>query len=130
MILDTTFLVDLIRKNQEIEKIIGRLDKEQDELFITTISVMELWFGAMQSHNKSKAIDGVKNLIENFNIYQFDLESAKRAGELNLYLKKIGKPIELEDVMIASIAKTNKEKILTRNIKHFQLIPNLEIESY
>ena len=41
-------------------------------------------------------------------------------------LKKIGRA----DLLIASIALARKATLVTRNLKHFQLIPDLEIENW
>lgn len=38
--------------------------------------------------------------------------------------------IDLEDIMIAAIAITNNEKLITRNEKHFRRIKGLEVEGY
>lgn len=113
-----------------MQEIIIRLEDNQEDIFITTINIMELWMGAMLSKNKEKNINQINKLIECFNIYSFDLDSSKVAGEINAFLRDIGKKIDLEDVMISAIAKTKNEKVLTRNIKHFSLVPNLQIETY
>ena len=38
--------------------------------------------------------------------------------------------IDPEDAMIAGIARTNKQRIITRNVKHFSDIEGVEIENY
>lgn len=44
--------------------------------------------------------------------------------------RKQGSTINPQDAMIAGIARSAGEKILTRNIKHFQGIENVSIDSY
>jgi len=38
--------------------------------------------------------------------------------------------IDLEDIMIAATAITRNESVLTRNVEHFNRIPNLKVDSY
>lgn len=38
--------------------------------------------------------------------------------------------INIEDIMLAGIALTHNESIITRNIKHFSKIEGLKIETY
>lgn len=45
-------------------------------------------------------------------------------------LKSKGIAIDTEDCMIAGIAKDKREKILTKNTRHFHRIEGLEVESY
>ncbi len=41
-----------------------------------------------------------------------------------------GETIDPEDAMLAGIAKSHHEKVLTRNVKHFSRIEGLTIETY
>lgn len=63
-------------------------------------------------------------------ICDFKEKDAKKAGEIEANLIKEGSIIDLEDIMIAGIAISRDEKIISRNIKHFNRIKNLKIETY
>lgn len=57
-----------------------------------------------------------------------DYESARLWGHLSAELKSntIGDP----DLLIASIALSNKQVLVTRNKKHFERVPELEVEGW
>jgi predicted nucleic acid-binding protein len=52
------------------------------------------------------------------------------AGECSANLSADGTPIEIEDVMIAAIARQRNEPILTGNPTHFERIDHIEVETY
>ncbi len=55
MILDTSFLVELLRgKNDNVKAKAEELDKSFETKAIASISVMELWMGALKSAQQEK----------------------------------------------------------------------------
>jgi len=131
MLLDTSFLIDLLRGNNPnaLEKA-KELDNKFERKSIASISIMELWRGAMQSHLQEIEKRDINNLLSSLLIHPFNENEAKKAGEVEAELKKSGKMIDLEDIMIAGIALVHNEIILTRNKKHFSKIKGINIESY
>ncbi|MFP4189229.1 MAG: PIN domain-containing protein [Halobacteriales archaeon] len=127
MILDTTFLVDLLRGEDAVEEVVERANSEA--VFVTPISVMELYEGASlaadadEKHHVESLLDGLKEM-------GFDVPAAKRAGEINARLQERGQPIDAEDVMIAAVALENDQAVMTRNLDDFDKIDNLETVAY
>ena len=129
MILDTTAIIDLLHGNNEVVNKIKELQRKNIPLVITSISVFEIWQGTKDIADREK-MERIYYLLESLGNLSFDIPSAEEAGSIHAYLKKEGKIIEPEDSMIAGIAKIHHETILTRNIKHFQRISGLKLESY
>ena len=131
MILDSSFLIDLLRGKEESVKQKARfLDQQFIVKAVTSISVMELWRGALKKNVSAEEKQRIKALVSSYTLYSFDEEAAYSAAEIEALLSKNGEMIDLEDVMIAGIARARKESILTRNQKHFQRIKELQIETY
>jgi len=135
ILVDTTYLVDLIRKRVDQES----LDNLYDEiLFISEISVFELYFGiyankilAKDMKNLKNRIDTLEKILSRFQRLPFGkneaIESAKILGQLKLN----GKNMEFRDGMIASTGLANGiNQILTRNQSHFDRIPGISVISY
>lgn len=129
MILDTTAIIDLLRGNPEINKKIKELQDNNECFFLTAISVFEIWQGDEDLKNKDK-LNKINFLLDSLGTFLFDIPSAKEAGLIQSLLKEQGMIIDPEDSMIAGIAKHQKEAVLTRNIKHFQRVNGLKVESY
>ena len=131
MILDSSFLIDLLRGKEESVKQKARfLDQQFIVKAVTSISVMELWRGALKKNVSEEEKRRIKALVSSYTLYSFDEEAAYYTAEIETDLSKNGQIIDMEDIMIAGIAKAKKESILTRNQKHFQRIKELRIETY
>jgi len=129
LITDTSFIIDLIRNKQfAIDKVI-ELKKKNIPLYITAITVFELMQGNKDIANADK-MKKLEELFDTLGIYSFDIQSAKISGKILRELIDEGMIIESEDAMIAGIAIKNSQSLLTRNVKHFQRIKGLTVETY
>jgi predicted nucleic acid-binding protein len=128
MILDTAFLIDLLRNNQDAVQKAHELEQQGSPLSTTTITVFELWrgFSALKPEKMEKACA----MLDRLRIYPLDIRTAKRGGRIAHVLATTGQGIDPEDAMIAGIALENHEEVLTKNTKHFSRIPQIIINSY
>lgn len=125
--IDTDIIIQYLKGDEKADKKINELiDKE--ELITTSINVFELYKGGGRA--SSEELDIISNFLTNFKILDFDSESSKKSAEIFNELKKQGKEVDPLDLMIASIAITKNQKLLTGNTKHFNRIPDLELEDY
>ncbi len=125
--LDTDFLIGLDRRQQQaISKINGIIQK--DELVFTTIAnVAEYYAGAFKSGDKN-AIEMAKQYIKDFSVLLLDEQPALVWSKL--YNEMKASSIGDLDLFIASIAIANKQTLMTRNLKHFERVPDLKVESW
>ena len=131
MILDTTFIIDLLRGgDSKVKEKTDELDIKFVVKAISSVTIMELWRGAMQSIHQEKEKKKIEELLQSLIIYPFGEMEAKKSGEIEADLIRKGKIIDLEDVMIAGTALIRNEKILTRSTKHFESIHGLNVEDY
>ena len=129
--LDTTFLADLIRKSLEANKKMDSLVKQGDTLSTTVINCAELFYGAYKSNNVDKEKANMKLVLSRFIVFEMDEVSAERFVEILSKLEKQGQKIADRDVMIAAIAMSKGEnRVVTRNKKDFEKIPQLIVETY
>lgn len=129
MILDTSFLVDVLRGAESVADLERELD-ERGTATVTSVTIMELTEGARSSDASDEERERVTELLDGLNQADFDAESAFLAGELNAELIRAGERIDVEDVMIGAIARTRDEPVLTRNEDHFDRIPELDVRTY
>lgn len=87
----------------------------------------ELIEGANLSKDIQGNLEKVNALANVLNILPFDKNSAYISGKLSAQEEIRSKPIGQNDIFIASIAIQNKLPLITRNKKHFENIPNVEI---
>ena len=128
-VLDTSFLIDLLRGNANAVSFLDDLERKEDNLFITCPSTMELWSGAFQAQLKDKEIKKIEEFLMARTILSFDERAAKRAGEIDAILTQKGTPIDPEDIMIAGIALSRGESVVTGD-KDYAKIQGLRVLLY
>ena len=128
--LDSSFIIDVIRGNKNIENMEGKIDMASEAITVAAPVIMELIKGAILSEKPETEKQKVFAFLSSFIILNLNRDSAILAGEIDAKLRKLGHHIGIEDIMIGAICLTNNERLLTKNLKHFEKIPCLEIETY
>ncbi len=129
MILETSFVIDFLKGENDAVSKMRSIIYENIAYEIAAPTIFELWGGLEIMENSEKEREKIVSLIEGLIVYPLDNESAKVAGRIDGELVKKGQKIDTEDCMIAGIALTNNQKILTRD-QHFKRIGRVKIESY
>lgn len=129
IIIDTSVLVYIDRKDQEIIEIMKELHLYH-EIYISTITISEILTGSNLRRDTKKSVEKAKKLFNQIKWVNFDYQIAEKIGELNAYLISQGKKIELPDVIISATCLVNNlDVILTFNKKHFRNIPSLKFKA-
>ncbi|MHC1624401.1 MAG: type II toxin-antitoxin system VapC family toxin [Methermicoccaceae archaeon] len=129
-VLDTTFLVDVIRGKKSALKKLSELEDSSVSLVTTCMNALELYKGAHMSSNPSKNVEDVKSILELLQpVLQVNNEVCEVFGHLSAILQRHGTPIGVFDEVIASIALCYDGEIIT-NDSHFNEIPGLEVIGY
>lgn len=126
MVLDTDTISYYLRGTQSVK---DKFVKHQHELASTAINYAELMYGLKKRDNK-KYLPKVEMIFDNIRIYDFDKKSATLFSALKVKMQAKGIVVADMDLMIASIALANGEKLISHNLKHFSKIETLELESW
>ncbi len=129
--LDTSVIVALIRKDSAaLEKLAAESQRGGATVSTTPISLCELYAGAFGSRLPAKELERVQGIVERMRILEFDAGAARRYGELvnDSTLKRA--PIGDFDLIIASIAMEQDERLATRDLRHFARVPGLDVEEW
>ena len=90
----------------------------------------ELYFGAQNSSRLAENLQRVETFCRAFESLPFDDESAKQYGIVRAQLRREGRPIGGNDLMIASIAVAHSHILVTRNMDEFSRVSGLEVERW
>ncbi|HHC24783.1 MAG TPA: type II toxin-antitoxin system VapC family toxin [Desulfobacterales bacterium] len=99
-------------------------------VFISSITVAELYFGAYNSVRKEENLGVAEGLLAKIDIVPFDEKAGKYFGEMKASLKRKGRIISDSDIFIAATAFSNNLILVTNNEEHFGRIKNLTIENW
>ena len=130
-LLDTNLLSEIIRKRPEVSVLAHLREAPQDALFTSSVSVMELRFGAVRTRGGSLLWERIrKEVLARVKILPLDEETAERAGDILADLEARGSPIGIEDVLIGATALVANLSVVTRNVKHLSRIRGLVVENW
>lgn len=124
--LDTNIIVNYLRGDKET---ISKVNEASDayELFITPLTLCELFRGAYLSSDSEIKIKQIKEFTDSFILLEFNEKVCIEYGKEYAKLCKLGKITENIDLMIACFTKVNNLILITRNKKHFENT-NIKIE--
>ena len=132
ILLDTTFLIDLLRKKKNaISKAIELTTR--DKLSTTYINIYELLIGvySIKDTDKEKKLQDVEKLMEKLEVFTLEKESTINSAKIGGDLILKGQVIGDTDNMIIGIALTNGiTTIVTRDMKHYKKIKEIKVETY
>lgn len=97
-----------------------------DPLNICTVTLMELYYGAFKSREKTSNLAKIKTIENSLNILSVGIECAEVFGSLKAKLEKTGSPVDDFDLILASCAIANNLVLVTNNTKHFNKIAGLK----
>jgi predicted nucleic acid-binding protein len=119
-------MIALLKGSPDAVEKVSELVNQGEQVAITIISAYELLKGAYLSSKRQENLPYVKAAISNIQVLDLSTEACEEASNIYCELKKSGNLISEFDILIAAIAKTNDEAILTRD-KHFKSIKGLEL---
>jgi tRNA(fMet)-specific endonuclease VapC len=122
ILLDTSVLIDLFRKENKENTLFYKLAKEESDFCISAVTYYEIGIGNKKSH-----WDYWNRLVENLDVLSFDKNCSLKAIELYSDLKNRNKLIDIADLMIGSTAIANDLPLATLNKKHFERIVGLQL---
>lgn len=129
-VLDTDMIVGLIRKNQDALEKLQELAGKGDAVKTTVVNACELYKGAFLSKNPSREQRRVDELVRNMGHISLSMDLAPAIGQISAEMKRAGTPMDDFDIMIAVMTTEAGETLITRNVKHFERIKGLSVETW
>ena len=126
-LLDTSVCIPLINRTDR-----GLADRllshAPGSICLCSVVKAELSFGAHNSERVAENLQRVERFCKAFPSLQFDDDAAAHYGLIRTQLRREGRPIGANDLMIASISLAGSITLVTRNRDEFSRVPGLEVE--
>jgi len=119
-LLDTNIVIALFADEAIVK---GNL-AQANEVFIPSIVIGELYYGAQKSGRIESNLARVDELVEGSTILVCDAKTARQYSEVKNNLRLKGRPLPENDVWIAAVALQHNLTVVTRDA-HFQEVKNL-----
>ncbi|MCD6272090.1 MAG: type II toxin-antitoxin system VapC family toxin [Deltaproteobacteria bacterium] len=118
---DNNVIIEILKGNEKTIKIIESIGLEN--IAISSVTVMELYFGALNKRELSK----IKKHLKALNIVHFDNDISELAvSMIESYSKSHG--LQIPDAIIAATALSFEMKLFTLNLKDFKYIDGLNLQ--
>jgi len=122
-LLDTNIIIALFAGEDLVLRRLAR----QREVFVSSIVVGELYYGAFKSHHRKENLQRIDEFVSHNTVLDCNAETARFYGQAKDNLRAIGRPIPENDLWIAATALQHDLKLVSRDA-HFELIRGLKHE--
>lgn len=126
-LLDTNIVAFMLRNRRDV---LDRLLKVgADNCHISEITYAELLYGVRCSQHPEKNREALNAFVDGIDVLPLD-NALDVFADIKFQLRKIGKIVEDADIFIGATAIANHMVMVTENIKHFENMPNIELENW
>lgn len=122
MVVDTSIIIQYIRTKDKFSTILYKLTNSE-VIFISTVSLYELYIGANTTDKQNDVKLSTRNLI----VLPFTYKISVKAAKIFHQLKAKNQLIEFRDIFIAATCIMYNLPIITLNKKHFERIEGLAV---
>ncbi|GAB3058565.1 type II toxin-antitoxin system VapC family toxin [Sediminivirga luteola] len=124
IVLDTNVWSELVRPLPS-ERVVAWTQRNREDGAITSVTVAELFYGVRllpAGKRQDALLSRVQRLVDaaGDRLFGFDDAAARTYRELRADADRRGRPMSVEDAMIAAICRTHACPLATRNIKNFR----------
>jgi tRNA(fMet)-specific endonuclease VapC len=124
-LLDSSVLVQFLKK----DTMVLQRFVEAEAVYISTIALGELYYGAEHSDDVQKSLDKVNTLANTINILPVDSTTGKVYGHIKHMQRAKGRMLPDNDLWIAAAAIQYKLTLAARD-QHFTWVTGLALEEW
>ncbi|WCE07591.1 type II toxin-antitoxin system tRNA(fMet)-specific endonuclease VapC [Pseudomonas sp. JBR1] len=126
--LDTNTCIFTIKNRPESVR--EAFTRHHGQLCISTVTLMELIYGAEKSSSPERNLAVVEGFAARLEVLKYGLEAAAHTGQLRAELARAGQQIGPYDQMIAGHARSLGLIVVTNNRREFDRVPGLRVEDW
>jgi len=132
LILDSSVVIAAERRGDTVEKLIEELVHiaGDQEAALSSVGLTELIHGIYRAKDAAIRLRRqafIQEMLDDFTVYPYTKETAMLAGKIDGEQQTQGVTIPFGDLLIGATALSLGFSVLTVNLRHFQLIPDLSV---
>lgn len=127
-LLDTNIAIYVIRTRPAAVR--ERFLQHQRRLCLSTVSLMELVYGAEKSSQPERNLRVLEGFAQRLEVLPYDAAAAMHTGQIRAELARAGTPIGPYDQMIAGHARSLGLVVVTNNTREFDRVAGLRVENW
>jgi len=126
--LDTNIIIYTMKNRPEAVK--AAFVAHYGQVCISTVTLMELVYGAEKSAKPEHNLKEIEGLIARLDVLPYDDSAAIHSGQIRAELAKCGKPIGPYDQMIAGHARATGLTLVSNNTNEFKRVEGLRLDNW
>jgi len=128
LVLDTTFLVDAERSDDELDHLIS----DDDDVAIAAITVAELLVGVALAPPKHQASRQtfVDSILDSIPVLAYDRDVAGAHASLLVAVRQAGRPRGAHDLIIAATARSTRRTVVSSDRLAFLDLPGVAVQDH
>jgi len=123
LLLDTNIISYIFRRDSRAIDYLP--DLQGQALYISLITVAELWRWSIKHQWGQSKIDKLKELLQNYTVLPIDEAVCYTWATIKVESEAIGLPMADNDAWIAATARYYQFPLVTHNAKHFRHVSDL-----
>lgn len=130
MILDTSFLIDVMKSERSALAKVDEIEATNTDQVVPAMTLQELYIGVGASKMPIDERQTIEAVVETRPILATSEEIARKAGRIDGQLRADGRRINVGDATIGVTGIVRDEPVLTGDPDHFERIPGLDVVTY
>ena len=126
-LLDTNICIAIIDRHPQA---FNKFTRQSYLCYIPTVVEAELYKGAYCSQKVEQNLEILDLFTDLLDIVDFDREAALEFGKIQAELRRKGRPTGEIDALIAAVARSRQDILVTNNTRHFINIEGLQLEDW
>lgn len=126
-LLDTNICIAIIDRHPEA---LNKFTRQSYLCYIPTVVQAELYKGAYCSQQVAQNLGILDLFTDSLDIVDFDQKAALEFGKIQAELRRKGRPTGEIDALIAAVARSRQDILVTHNTRHFINIDGLQLEDW
>ena len=127
---DTDAISELLRQSPSSIYVKWLIQVPREEQFTSTVVIGELYKGAYRSQARERHLNNIEQrILPSVTVLPYDLGCAKVFGETRASLEETGIILADADIQIAATAIYHGLELVTGNLRHFQRIEKLRLNT-
>ena len=127
-LLDTNIVIYTIKNRPR--RVRERFTRHQGQLAISSVTLMELVYGAEKSPQPERNLRDIDGLAARLDVLPYDAAAATHTGQIRAELARQGTPIGPYDQMIAGHARALGLILVSNDAAEFGSVPGLRLENW
>lgn len=126
-LLDTNICIAIIQGNSSA---VAQFQQKYQDCYLSTLVLGELYKGVYCSSRIQQNILILNQFVNQLIQVDFDKNAAMEFGKIQGELRQMGRPTGQLDALIAAVARSRTDILVTNNTRHFINIQNLQREDW